>query len=570
MLTQQKLYYMEKKFTLLFIVFCLLGSYAFAQGIYLNNFDNRDWRGITTIGSDKTTNPNVGAIGDAWSLQDTDAEHGVSAISTSWFDPVGMADAWLILPKLHIADENSIVRWEARAFDPSFPDGYEVRISKTGAETEDFEDLVLTVSAENTNWTLRQVDLADYEGDSIHIAIRNNSNDQYLLAVDNIFVGVPLERDFRYLISSNHTNIPRLTAGVALVGERDIQFGIQNMGSQNINSFEITYQLNDNDPISEVVEGVQIASGEEYVFTSSSPIDLEIGDGQTIEIEMVSLNGEDVPQETSSLLTFNFNVWPPIPEFAATDGKGEFHSIHQDLADGKIVVIDFFASWCQPCEFSVPALNEFYEQYNSVDENPLTVYGITVEPTDNTDEIMNDLSELWGGTYSKFKYTSVINWQIYQHYNSNHQLGSGGIPFFVMICPNLDDIANSEIISSTVGFNPNLDPNIFETQFVPAYNDCVESLMSSNTEVVFATSSVNVYPNPSTEMVNIHFELDADKELLIEVFSADGKRLDVLSNGSFFQAGMHSLSWKTEQTGMYFVKFYDGKSQSVVNFSVVK
>jgi thiol-disulfide isomerase/thioredoxin len=68
----------------------------------------------------------------------------------------------------------------------------------------------------------------------------------------------------------------------------------------------------------------------------------------------------------------------PVPAPAFTlprlDG-GEPVSL--DALRGKTVVLDFWATWCPPCEFQVPELNRFYDAHRG--DSDVLVFGISVD-----------------------------------------------------------------------------------------------------------------------------------------------------------------------------------------------
>ncbi|MEM6629701.1 MAG: choice-of-anchor J domain-containing protein [Bacteroidota bacterium] len=111
------------------------------------------------------------------------------AASSSWYNPPGISDDWLITGQISIPDTSEyFLQWRAAARDPDFADGYEVYISTTGNAVGDFSNLVFSVDEEVTTWITHKVSLAEFAGQDIFIAFRNNSDDKFLLFVDDIYI----------------------------------------------------------------------------------------------------------------------------------------------------------------------------------------------------------------------------------------------------------------------------------------------------------------------------------------------------------------------------------------------
>jgi cytochrome c biogenesis protein CcmG/thiol:disulfide interchange protein DsbE len=82
----------------------------------------------------------------------------------------------------------------------------------------------------------------------------------------------------------------------------------------------------------------------------------------------------------------------PAPEFELTTFDGE--TIDADDMAGKVVLVNFWASWCKPCEQEAEALQVAWENY--ADRGDVVFLG--VDYVDTKDEALAYLDR-WGVTY---------------------------------------------------------------------------------------------------------------------------------------------------------------------------
>ena len=142
--------------------------------------------------------------------------------------------------------------------------------------------------------------------------------------------------------------------------------------------------------------------GESEAFSFS----LGLGD-YSVSVSVYNASGELI----SETVEYSLSVIPPIPNFTLTDSYGDNHDLYEYLTKGDAVLIDFFASWCGPCEASTPEVNSVWEDFGE-GETGFQVMGMSVEPTDNN-SVVNNLG--WGGYYPKFAY-DIINDEMFYHY----------------------------------------------------------------------------------------------------------------------------------------------------------
>jgi hypothetical protein len=97
----------------------------------------------------------------------------------------------LISPQIALPAANAFLQWDAKAQDLTFKDGYKVMLAPNGGNTvADFTVTLYSITAENSAWTTRTANLSAYVGTTVRIAFVNNSNDQFVLLVDNISVNL--------------------------------------------------------------------------------------------------------------------------------------------------------------------------------------------------------------------------------------------------------------------------------------------------------------------------------------------------------------------------------------------
>lgn len=68
-----------------------------------------------------------------------------------------------------------------------------------------------------------------------------------------------------------------------------------------------------------------------------------------------------------------------LPDVKYVDTQGQTHSA--DALLGKVVVVNFWATWCRPCQQEIPDLSKLYDKYKA--KNVVVLGVLTDEPTDS-------------------------------------------------------------------------------------------------------------------------------------------------------------------------------------------
>ncbi len=125
------------------------------------------------------------------------------------------------------------------------------------------------------------------------------------------------------------------------------------------------------------------------------------------------------------------------PDWTIKDANGNSHSLSD--YEGKIVVMDFWATWCGPCIRAMPGLQKLHEKYQN---DGVAIIGISTSENDNADpaKFMAD---------KQFTYQLLVKGDtVANTYRVR------GIPSFYVIDP------SGKIVYSAVGYDPSHEEEI--------------------------------------------------------------------------------------------------------------
>lgn len=116
------------------------------------------------------------------------------------------------------------------------------------------------------------------------------------------------------------------------------------------------------------------------------------------------------------------------PEFAAEDLNGDFQNIKQ--WDGKLIFLNFWATWCPPCKHEIPAFMELQQAYGN---QGFQIIGLAIDDTDAVKEYVEEIG---------LNYPTMVVQQAGIELAQRYGNAIGALPYTVIISSN-GEISNT-------------------------------------------------------------------------------------------------------------------------------
>lgn len=239
------------------IGFLFAASSSYSQTIaFQENFDAGIPATFTLYNDGLTPNSSVSEYTAAWiaKTDPTDLTNTVAS-STSYFEPIGRADRWLITPSILLGSFGNTLSWVGKSHDASYADSYYVLLSNTNTNKESFTDTLAAVFYEDVLWTNHTVDLSGlgYDNQTIHIAFVLRSFDGMKFYMDSLRIEKDNPASIQSKSVSNFTIYPNpATDKINFHSETPIQKAI----IRDLNGLEVAESTNQSIDISQLASGI--------------------------------------------------------------------------------------------------------------------------------------------------------------------------------------------------------------------------------------------------------------------------------------------------------------------------
>lgn len=133
------------------------------------------------------------------------------------------------------------------------------------------------------------------------------------------------------------------------------------------------------------------SEGREYTFSEDTAQDAaDYEAAETLSQTEALLETEEETEESGDY---------PAPDFTLTDQYGQLHTLSD--YKGKIVFLNFWATWCPPCRAEMPDIQALYEETQEDPDSDLVILGVAFPGHSGEEDVQGvaDFLEENGYTY---------------------------------------------------------------------------------------------------------------------------------------------------------------------------
>lgn len=189
---------------------------------------------------------------------------------------------------------------------------------------------------------------------------------------------------------------------------------------------------------------------------------------------LLSCSGSVVQEKKGATNTQANNTKPDSPakikqlsdyELKMLEGENQLKPIKlsQAIGQGKVVVIDFWATWCGPCRKSIPDLVALHDEYNG---KGVEIYGLSVENPDEPNRMDPSKKNLQAvvNMSKDFKVNYQVGFASQAMFEAFDQRGMGSIPQTFIFGK------DGNLVMHMVGFHPEKAPKMIREKVELALN----------------------------------------------------------------------------------------------------
>ena len=240
------------------------------------------------------------------------------------------------------------------------------------------------------------------------------------------------------------------------------------------------------------------------------------------------------------------------PDFTFTDITGESHTLSETLAEGKVVLLDFFFVSCPPCIEFAPEIESIIEDYEG---STLEVWALSDRDQDAT-----IAGSIFNSTHEHHKVGGVVGggYDIKELYADSFNFT--GWPTYAIICN------DGSVVWDIWPLSPGA--NEIRSQLTEACG-----VMASPTGVseISGLKGAQLFPNPAADYVSVTFELEENTRMSVAVLNTVGQTVKSLPASEYGVGSQQiDLDVSALSAGLYMLKMESADGVKTFNVMISK